>query len=115
FDLLRAADEPNDAGDPRYRFELDRVAGRWRHGSVVSSWLLDLTAVALASDASLDGLSGQVGDSGEGRWAVHAAVDRAVPVPVLTAALEARFRSRGRGQFADRLLSAMRRGFGGHR
>jgi 6-phosphogluconate dehydrogenase len=86
----------------------------WRRGSVISSWLLDLTAAALATDGRLEGFSGYVQDSGEGRWTVHEAVDSAVPAPVLSAALYARFRSREERSFADRILSAMRKGFGGH-
>ena len=90
------------------------VAEVWRRGSVVSSWLLDLTAIALAKDPALDAYSGAVADSGEGRWTVDAAVEQAVPAPVLTSALFARFRSRQQHTYADKLLSAMRFGFGGH-
>ena len=99
-----------------YRYDIDvpEVAEVWRRGSVVASWLLDLTAAALATDPSLDDLSGRVSDSGEGRWTIHAAIDEGVPVPVLAAALFARFSSRGESHFADRLLSAMRLQFGGH-
>ncbi len=86
----------------------------WRRGSVVASWLLDLTAQALAADPALDGYSGHVADSGEGRWTVDTAVENAVPTPVLAAALFARFRSRREASFADKALSAMRKGFGGH-
>ncbi|WP_240655260.1 phosphogluconate dehydrogenase (NAD(+)-dependent, decarboxylating) [Rhodovarius crocodyli] len=86
----------------------------WRRGSVVSSWLLDLTAQALAADPELSGYSGHVADSGEGRWTVDTAVENAVPTPVLAAALFARFRSRKEANFADKALSAMRKGFGGH-
>ena len=99
---------------PGYDMEVAKIAQLWRHGSVVRSWLLDLTASALAKDAKLAGFKGHVSDSGEGRWTVQAAVDAAVPVPVLSAALFARFSSRGEDDFANRLLSAMRREFGGH-
>ena len=98
----------------RYDFDLAEIAELWRRGSVVSSWLLDLTASALHDSPQLDGFGGGVSDSGEGRWTVHAAVDEGVPAPVLSAALYARFSSRGEGDFADRVLSAMRREFGGH-
>jgi 6-phosphogluconate dehydrogenase len=103
--------------DPQYyRYDIDvaDVAEVWRRGSVVSSWLLDLTAEALAKDPSLEGFSGRVSDSGEGRWTVAAAVDEGVPVHVLSAALFDRFESREEAEFANRLLSAMRREFGGH-
>jgi len=86
----------------------------WRHGSVVRSWLLDLTARALAEDAGLAAFAGRVSDSGEGRWTVAAAVDEGVPAPVITAALYSRFESRGNADYGDRLLSAMRKQFGGH-
>jgi 6-phosphogluconate dehydrogenase len=86
----------------------------WRRGSVITSWLLDLTAAALAEDAELAAYSGHVEDSGEGRWAVQAAVEEAVPAEVLTSALYARFRSRQEHTFAEKVLSAMRKGFGGH-
>ncbi|MNH10908.1 6-phosphogluconate dehydrogenase-like protein [compost metagenome] len=91
------------------------IAEVWRRGSVVTSWLLDLTADALVADPQLGGYSGSVADSGEGRWTIDAAVEQAVPVPVLSSALFARFRSRQQqGTYADRMLSAMRFGFGGH-
>ena len=90
------------------------ITEAWRRGSVVASWLLDLTAQALAADGELSSYSGRVGDSGEGRWAVQAAIESAVPAPVLSAALYSRFRSRQSGPFADRALSAMRNAFGGH-
>ncbi len=86
----------------------------WRRGSVISSWLLDLTAEALHADPRLDEYSGVVSDSGEGRWTINAAIDEGVPVPVLSAALYERFSSRGRADVADKVLSAMRAGFGGH-
>ncbi len=99
-----------------YRYELDlpEIAQVWRRGSVIASWLLDLTAAALSADPSLEHYQGRVSDSGEGRWTVQAAIDEAVPAPVLSAALYARFSSRGEGDFANRLLSAMRNQFGGH-
>jgi 6-phosphogluconate dehydrogenase len=99
----------------KYDFKLDEIAEVWRHGSVIGSWLLDLTARALAGDAALKDFAGRVSDSGEGRWAAQAAIDTATPAPVLTAALFARFTSRGESDFGDRLLSAMRHQFGGHR
>ena len=98
----------------QYDLEIDKVAEVWRRGSVVASWLLDLTAHALSSNPSLDGLAGRVSDSGEGRWTVKAAIDEGVPTPVLSAALFARFSSRGEAIYADKLLSAMRKEFGGH-
>ena len=98
----------------QYEFDVQEIAEVWRRGSVISSWLLDLTAKALAGDPSLGGFAGQVSDSGEGRWTVNAAVDEGVPVPILSAALYARFSSRGNGDFAGKLLSAMRYEFGGH-
>jgi 6-phosphogluconate dehydrogenase len=97
-----------------YRFKLDEIAELWRHGSVVSSWLLDLVAGALAEAPTLEHYAGHVADSGEGRWTVQAAIDSGVPVPVLATALFARFSSRGNAEFANRILSAMRFGFGGH-
>jgi 6-phosphogluconate dehydrogenase len=103
--------------DARYfQFDLDlaKITEVWRRGSVVSSWLLDLTAAALFADPRLDGYEGHVSDSGEGRWTVDAAVEEGVPVPVLAAALFQRFSSRGRSDIADKALSAMRAGFGGH-
>ncbi len=99
----------------RYDMNLPEIAELWRRGSVIGSWLLDLTATALAADPGLAGFEGRVSDSGEGRWTVQAAIDEAVPVPVLSAALYARFASRGEAGFADRLQSAMRHEFGGHR
>jgi 6-phosphogluconate dehydrogenase len=98
----------------RYEFDLPAIAEVWRRGSVISSWLLDLTAGALAQDPDLSRYAGRVADSGEGRWTVQAAVDTSVPVPVLTAALYSRFASRGGADFQNRLLSAMRHAFGGH-
>ena len=98
----------------RYTLDVGAIAEVWRRGSVVSSWLLDLTAQSLAADGELSGFSGRVSDSGEGRWTALAAVDEGVPAPVLSAALFARFASRGNSGYADRLLSAMRKQFGGH-
>jgi len=99
-----------------YRYELDLpdIAEVWRRGSVISSWLLDLTAHALLKDPQLSGFEGRVSDSGEGRWTVIAAIDQAVPTPVLSAALQSRFASRGQAGFANQVLSAMRHEFGGH-
>ena len=99
-----------------YRYELDipSIAEVWRRGSVIASWLLDLTAAALVEDPQLAGFSGHVSDSGEGRWTVLTAVEEGVPAPVLSAALYGRFASRGRDEFANRILSAMRKQFGGH-
>jgi len=99
-----------------YRYDLDtaEIAEVWRRGSVVASWLLDLTAAALRDDPELAGFGGRVSDSGEGRWTVMAAVDEGVPAHVITAALYERFSSRGEADFADRILSAMRKQFGGH-
>ena len=98
----------------RYDFDLAAITELWRRGSVVASWLLDLTAAALHADPALDAFEGRVSDSGEGRWTVHAAIDEGVPVPVLSAALYQRFSSRGRADVADKVLSAMRAQFGGH-
>jgi 6-phosphogluconate dehydrogenase len=97
-----------------YSFDVAQIAEVWRHGSVVRSWLLDLTARALQEDQSLSSFAGRVSDSGEGRWTVAAAVDEGVPAPVITAALYSRFESRGNADYGDRLLSAMRKQFGGH-
>jgi 6-phosphogluconate dehydrogenase len=98
----------------RYRLDLREIAELWRRGSVIGSWLLDLTAAALVRDPTLEGFAGHVADSGEGRWTMHAAVDVGVPVPVLSAALHEHFASRGRARFANQVLSAMRSAFGGH-
>jgi 6-phosphogluconate dehydrogenase len=98
----------------QYDLNLRDIAEVWRRGSVIASWLLDLTAAALAKDPDLAGFAGQVSDSGEGRWTIKAAIDEAVPVPVLSAALYQRFSSRGEADFQDKLLSAMRWEFGGH-
>jgi len=98
----------------QYDFNLTDIAEVWRRGSVIASWLLDLTATALHDDPTLSNFAGRVSDSGEGRWTINAAIDEAVPVPVLTSALFERFESRGQAGFADKLLSAMRYQFGGH-
>jgi 6-phosphogluconate dehydrogenase len=103
--------------DPEYyRYDIDttEVAEVWRRGSVIGSWLLDLTAAALVEDPQLTTFAGRVSDSGEGRWTIMAAVDEGVPANVLTAALYERFSSRGEADFADKVLSAMRKQFGGH-
>ena len=98
----------------QYDLDLSDIAEVWRRGSVIASWLLDLTAAALHEDPTLSNFAGRVSDSGEGRWTIKAAIDEAVPVPVLTSALFERFESRGEAEFADKLLSAMRYQFGGH-
>ena len=98
----------------QYDFNLADVAEVWRRGSVIASWLLDLTASALTGDPQLAKFAGRVSDSGEGRWTIKAAIDEAIPSPVLTTALYERFSSRGQADFADKLLSAMRYEFGGH-
>jgi 6-phosphogluconate dehydrogenase len=99
-----------------YQYDLDliEISEVWRRGSVISSWLLDLTAASLLNDPGLKHYAGHVSDSGEGRWTIIAAIDEAVPVPVLSAALYERFSSRGNSDFANRVLSAMRNQFGGH-
>jgi 6-phosphogluconate dehydrogenase len=114
FSILRGAAENPRPEDERYDLDLADIAEVWRRGSVISSWLLDLTADAFASDPQLGGFKGYVEDSGEGRWTVMTAVEQAVPATVLSAALYSRFRSREEVSFADRVLSAMRKGFGGH-
>ena len=127
LDVLRAADagkqrrvvdaETTPLRDPEhYQYEIDlpQVAEVWRRGSVIASWLLDLTAASLVSDPQLKGFTGRVSDSGEGRWTIKAGVDTGVPTPVLTASLYERFSSRGNAEFQGKLLSAMRLGFGGH-
>ncbi len=117
-DEVRAADaETTPLREPdlyRYDFDIAEVAEVWRRGSVISSWLLDLAAAALRADPDLEGFGGRVSDSGEGRWLLHAAIDEGVPVHVLSAALFDRFESRGESDFANRLLSALRKEFGGH-
>ncbi len=114
FDILLNARSKELAEDLRYELELRDVAELWRRGSVVSSWLLDLTAQALAEDPTLSSFTGYVEDSGEGRWTVMAAVEERVPADVLSASLYARFRSRQEHTFAEKILSAMRHKFGGH-
>jgi 6-phosphogluconate dehydrogenase len=127
FNLLQHADAGNaehardaetaplrDRQALQYELDTAAIAELWRHGSVVRSWLLDLTAEALAKDARLSDLRGTVADSGEGRWTLQTAIDAAIPMPVLSAALFARFGSRDRDDYANRILSAMRRQFGGH-
>jgi len=127
LDLLHHADvgandRPADAEntplrDPEhlsYDLDVGAITEVWRRGSVVASWLLDLTAEALAADPKLESFAGHVSDSGEGRWTINAAIDEGVPVPVLSSALFQRFSSRGRSDVADKILSAMRAGFGGH-
>ncbi|WP_369721605.1 phosphogluconate dehydrogenase (NAD(+)-dependent, decarboxylating) [Bradyrhizobium sp. LLZ17] len=115
FDILKNASIEALPADHRYDFDLADVAEVWRRGSVIPSWLLDLTSTALADSPALTEYSGFVEDSGEGRWTVNAAIDEAVPAEVLTAALYARFRSRKEHTFAEKILSAMRAGFGGHK
>jgi 6-phosphogluconate dehydrogenase len=114
FDILRNVNSQAVPENRRYKLELPDVAEVWRRGSVVSSWLLDLTAIALAEDAELSEFSGHVEDSGEGRWTIQAAIEQAVPAEVLSAALYTRFRSRQDHTFAEKILSAMRKQFGGH-
>ena len=100
--------------DERFELNLPDIAEVWRRGSVISSWLLDLCALELARDHDLDGFTGTVADSGEGQWTIDAAMEEAIPANVLATALFARYRSRMDHSFADKLLSAMRFGFGGH-
>ncbi len=114
FDILRNKDSKDLPEDERFRLNLPDIAEVWRRGSVISSWLLDLGAAALANDPQLNGFSGFVQDSGEGRWTIEAAIEEAVPAEVLSSALYARFRSRQEHTFAEKMLSAMRLGFGGH-
>ncbi|MEX6505701.1 phosphogluconate dehydrogenase (NAD(+)-dependent, decarboxylating) [Jiella sp. M17.18] len=114
FDILKNANSEKLPPEDRLDIDVADVAEVWRRGSVVTSWLLDLTASALATDSGLGGFSGYVEDSGEGRWTILAAIAEAVPAEVLSAALYTRFRSRQEHTFAERVLSAMRKGFGGH-
>ncbi|WP_340267301.1 phosphogluconate dehydrogenase (NAD(+)-dependent, decarboxylating) [Sphingobium mellinum] len=114
FDILKGKASDKLPEDECYTIDLPDVAEVWRRGSVISSWLLDLSAAALARDHTLEGYSGRVADSGEGRWTIDAAMEEAVPAYVLSAALFARYRSRVDTTFGDKLLSAMRFGFGGH-
>jgi 6-phosphogluconate dehydrogenase len=114
FDIMRNATSSNLPEEHRYDLNLTEIAEVWRRGSVIESWLLDLTAISLVEDPELLGYSGYVEDSGEGRWTVMAAVEEAVPAHVLTAALYSRFRSRHQNTFSDKIISAMRKQFGGH-
>jgi 6-phosphogluconate dehydrogenase len=114
FEILKGAKQESLPEAQRYDLPLDQIAELWRRGSVVSSWLLDLTAQALVKDPALGDFSGKVEDSGEGRWTVDAAMEESVPAHVLTASLFARYRSRMEHSFGEKLLSAMRHGFGGH-
>ena len=114
FNLMKMKTSENLPEDQRFDLNLGDIAEVWRRGSVVSSWLLDLTADALATDAPLDGYSGAVADSGEGRWTIEAAMEQSTPVPVLSQALFARYSSRQQSLYGDKMLSAMRFGFGGH-
>jgi len=114
FDILKNANKEDLPEDGRFDLNLADIAEVWRRGSVISSWLLDLAASALAGDDKLDGFEGVVDDSGEGRWTLMAAIEEAVPADVLSAALYTRFRSRQNHTFAEKLLSAMRKGFGAH-
>jgi len=114
FDILRSRRSDALPADERFELNMGDIAEVWRRGSVVSSWLLDLAASALATDEHLEHFSGFVDDSGEGRWTIDAAVEEAVPANVLAAALFTRFRSRQDHTFGEKILSAMRFGFGGH-
>jgi 6-phosphogluconate dehydrogenase len=114
FNILRGAASKELSENQRFELDLPDIAEVWRRGSVIGSWLLDLTAMALAEDPKLTRYSGFVEDSGEGRWTINAAIEEAVPADVLSAALYARFRSREKESFSDKLLSAMRNKFGGH-
>jgi 6-phosphogluconate dehydrogenase len=114
FDILRNKESKDLPGDERFALNIADIAEVWRRGSVISSWLLDLGAAALAKDPQLKSFSGFVQDSGEGRWTIEAAIEEAVPADVLAAALFARFRSRQEHTFGEKMLSAMRFGFGGH-
>jgi 6-phosphogluconate dehydrogenase len=114
FDILRNAGAAGVDPGHRFTFDIADIAEVWRRGSVVTSWLLDLTSDALAREGGLDSYSGYIEDSGEGRWTLMAAIDEAVPAEVLSAALYTRFRSRQGHTFAEKIISAMRKGFGGH-
>jgi 6-phosphogluconate dehydrogenase len=114
FQILKETDSDALADAERFRLNIAEIAELWRHGSIVSSTLLDVMARALAHDPALSEFSGSVDDTGEGRWTIQTAVERAIPATALTAALYARFRSRRESNFADKVISAMRRGFGGH-
>jgi 6-phosphogluconate dehydrogenase len=114
FDILRNKNSKDLPAGERFELDIPDIAEVWRRGSVISSWLLDLGAAALATDPSLENFSGYVQDSGEGRWTVEAAIEESVPATVLSTALYTRFRSRQAHSFGEKLLSAMRFGFGGH-
>jgi 6-phosphogluconate dehydrogenase len=114
FDILKHAGDASLPAEHRLDLNLADIAETWRRGSVITSWLLDLTAAALAEEGDLASYSGHVADSGEGRWTIQAAIEEAVPADVLSAALYTRFRSRQEHTFAEKILSAMRKGFGGH-
>ncbi|MBS1066934.1 phosphogluconate dehydrogenase (NAD(+)-dependent, decarboxylating) [Gluconobacter kondonii] len=114
FDIMKSKNSPLLAQSDRFDLNVANIAEVWRRGSVVSSWLLDLTAEALAKSGELTEFSGEVSDSGEGRWTIEAAIEEDVPAPVMTAALFTRFRSRSGNSFAEKILSAQRFGFGGH-
>ena len=114
FDIMKSKNSPVLAEKERFDLNMADIAEVWRRGSVVSSWLLDLTAEALAKSGELSEFSGEVSDSGEGRWTIEAAIEEDVPAPVMTAALFTRFRSRSGNNFAEKILSAQRLGFGGH-
>lgn len=114
FDIMKSKNSEALPEDQRFDLNMADIAEVWRRGSVVSSWLLDLTADALAKSESLSEFSGEVADSGEGRWTIEAAIEEAVPAPVITASLFTRFRSRSGNNYAEKVLSAMRFGFGGH-
>jgi 6-phosphogluconate dehydrogenase len=114
FDIFRNANSPELPEEQRFNFNLAEIAEVWRRGSVVSSWLLDLTAMALIEDPTLTNYTGFVQDSGEGRWTIMAAIEEAVPADVLSASLYTRFRSRQEHTYAEKILSAMRHKFGGH-
>jgi 6-phosphogluconate dehydrogenase len=114
FDILRGKASSSLPPDERFDLNLTDISEVWRRGSVISSWLLDLTATSLAENPTLDKFSGFVDDSGEGRWTIEAALEEAVPANVLSAALYTRFRSREEHTFGEKLLSAMRNKFGGH-
>ena len=114
LDILKGVAQDSIPAERRYNLDLADITELWRRGSVVSSWLLDLTAISLAEDPNLESFSGHVDDSGEGRWTIMAAIEEAVPADVLSAALYTRFRSRQDHTFAEKVLSAMRKQFGGH-
>ena len=114
LDILKGVNQEVIPAERRYELDLADITELWRRGSVVSSWLLDLSAISLAQDPELASYSGYVEDSGEGRWTIQAAIEEAIPADVLTAALYTRFRSRKEHTFAEKMLSAMRKQFGGH-